>query len=1811
MAASDAIYPSWSKSLLEAIKAKGPSTQTEATHRTVKEIYKKMVALCKPLQRFRVTTEDGEELVSASQVAPVWASAGDVIILAEQPLTIGMPPGLSQAEQFAEFEEDLGALYEKISRADKTSNSKAVGAHSKLVVLAIQIKIILECQRQQLRIDQDLRKVQMAFLQVVGLGSFSPLGVKGGGALEQLVRIQEHHAVATKAATELASTSEGGAVLLCPTMDGDWGNALRVAKSLHLLKQDFPDLNIHPLCKIAAIEVRAVPVRRRQGIRRITAVEGKLRLVTASEFELLQKIDPPDAKPEYEGSLEVWRSRTAGESVMPTSWVIFPQNTDGSEALLFAELLEVNATHIAAFSSALEDFMSKFRWFDMKMAGFRFRRQRYAGKPLNFHWSIQEMWTYAKTFIECLANNIMEQLPQPTDAMKNTSQGRLLSEARESLNTLLEMPCPTENDAGRAAFEEDLDEEKDEDEQERYEYLMLQPELSSQVLHQPPFNIVHAEEGGRLAVPGVREVDGRDHPPQERPQPGSLGVGASAPPGSLGAGASAPPGSLGAGASAPPATQRRSPPPTVEFRQPRSRASSGDSWAGEEEEREERGARFSPPPTTASQWRGEDKTHSIALQLQRARQQLNVMVADPSSTKYKEQRRRVREMLNRAEKHLTDDLDISASYEEFLVEEMNQAETDCSTKDDELDLAQKKKKKIEDDKKDLLATLPRGLGAKFSGTAAEYPGFRHYFVEINQSVSGPLAVSHMTALIDDKTQEGKRLAKRLKIYKNGDELIADLDKDFGHSFLNCQHILNKMNQLKRATTESEEMSTIVQFRQAKRALDLNADHEKLLNIPQLIQMADLLLPSTCKELMKIIQQKGFGEEGSATERYFAHLEEVYEQNSVLIRNREARMPVQDQRQSRKQGRTRWEEADQRAYGLEDQNDGDGCGAFCKSGRHHRPYACPLLKQGKIPLKVVKQAGLCACCVADTESCKKGVVQGKDGKPIPLTCPKCKNHKKINCHQNCKVKPVKQQQGAGGVGGAVGSPPVQLNGGAAVGASLTELRTEMTVLVNPNSLGAALEMVDYAMLVAPDGSTMRVRTIYDNGGTDCMLDWRLDRFFHHKVPVTVGINSATETRKFRSEVGELRIVNAQGASFSLKALKSDLSGRAFAIRRKFVDVPPRLHHHFGPSYQHVNEVGDIRHYNISEGATDQVQLVIGLDAVALSPMELDRDQDENGQLIMWKSVISDRVLVSGSRKSGSAASVRNNVDHRSYVILEEGSQPVTFLRTAVDLGIEDSRELFVKRKNLSKVERKLFCHIEDGDQLVPPQPELCPSCQGCEVCKDPFKARRDRTVNQLMDQLVTFKDAPREQKGGYHIKLIYDPDLLAKVSEGRGAALRRLLSTEKQLLRPGMEGALHHFNKKMKQCQERGYLVRPEELDLSDLQRSYQPISFALKDEEKLTDSQLPGAPDHKTKARPVIDSSSIAEPGGVSVNGAQYKIPDIHTLKISQILLQLRTAKHFAIADVSEFYFRLWCDPLTSSLTRILFREGGLGTNGKIIELVPPVASMGMREISSFSAHVRYRISLSIKDQDPAAAQQLRKSYCDDVTVFEKFDENEGDYDSGDCDGGYSNGRVLVARAMLVEKALNHAHLFLGEKWITDVNQEVCGESMTGVTEGAERAVNLGSSSCTSALGYRLHLGPEYPPGGSLLWKVHRPQSLNLEPKKRGARPEWSQLATPADIQDYLQNQGVTKAALLSLCSCLFDPLLLAAVFISTARQLFRRVLREVNLCSWKAKVPEKYHGQIAYLAEDLLEVSKRLRLPRLAVIPNQVLDLQTKFLVF
>ena len=297
----------------------------------------------------------------------------------------------------------------------------------------------------------------------------------------------------------------------------------------------------------------------------------------------------------------------------------------------------------------------------------------------------------------------------------------------------------------------------------------------------------------------------------------------------------------------------------------------------------------SSPASTASQYRGDDKTHSIALQLQRARQMMNSLEATPDSTKYKNQRRKVSSLISRAEEHLSDDK-VSASYEDFLAEEMGRSEEACAKKDDEFDVAQHRKRKVERDKEDLISTLPRGLGTRFSGEAADYAGFRHYFVKINETCSPPLAIAHMMALVDPKTREGRKLRRRMKIYTSGKEALKDMDKDFNCSFLNAQTIINKISCLKGATSMDEEMQLIIKFRNAKRSLDLNGDHQQLLHISQLIQWSDKLLPATCKDLLKIIQEFRFGERGPVVERYFFHIEQIYEMNSILLRNRDSREP---------------------------------------------------------------------------------------------------------------------------------------------------------------------------------------------------------------------------------------------------------------------------------------------------------------------------------------------------------------------------------------------------------------------------------------------------------------------------------------------------------------------------------------------------------------------------------------------------------------------------------------------------------------------------------------------------------------------------------------------------------------------------------------------------------------------------------------------------------------------------------------------------------------------------------------------------------
>ena len=72
----------------------------------------------------------------------------------------------------------------------------------------------------------------------------------------------------------------------------------------------------------------------------------------------------------------------------------------------------------------------------------------------------------------------------------------------------------------------------------------------------------------------------------------------------------------------------------------------------------------------------------------------------------------------------------------------------------------------------------------------------------------------------------------------------------------------------------------------------------------------------------------------------------------------------------------------------------------------------------------------------------------------------------------------------------------------------------------------------------------------------------------------------------------------------------------------------------------------------------------------------------------------------------------------------------------------------------------------------------------------------------------------------------------------------------------------------------------------------------------------------------------------------------------------------------------------------------------------------------------------------------------------------------------------------------------------------------------------------------------------------------------------------------------------------------MSAPFLANARMLFRKVLREVDLPSWKTPVPETNYRMVADLAKELLTVGKKLKVPGRAVIPNPIQSEAHQFLV-
>ena len=1158
---------------------------------------------------------------------------------------------------------------------------------------------------------------------------------------------------------------------------------------------------------------------------------------------------------------------------------------------------------------------------------------------------------------------------------------------------------------------------------------------------------------------------------------------------------------------------------------------------------------------------------------------------DPKSTPYKRLRGKVTRSMDRVEKHLHEDeeSDIDPAYSEDLEKLLQEAEDLLHEVDVEGDKVEQARQDLKQ-KNDLISKcLPRTQAIKWDGTRQDYMRFKSEAQTLIEKIpSNRLALNGILDIITDQ-----KLRRTLARYKTPQEALESLELRFGNPELSGPQIIKDLQHLTRATTQENEAALILKIKELFAQLT-EIDQQHLLGVDVLYNLCHKFRERQGETMMETLKPE---KDPTRLRTLFGEkMDSMYTTNTIWSRTNleKDRRPSEAPRQHKEQFKTPKRYTDNRRTTAE--VEGKVC-KICKG--NHYSFQCARLS--KMDLNQVNKLTLCPHCLQD-----KHDGECPQNKRM-FMCKQCKlNNRLKKLHVNC-TSPRKAQNPT------VSAPtPLILKKAPSVPQQAAKTdstanrrfqakrdfawRSEGGPLINPNPLNSGLDMVDHVIIEGPNGNRRKVRVIHDQfGAVDSLSDINLEPFSHRTGNLALTMHTATGSSQLSTDEIVLKLLLADGSYCFIKTIATEMRAQqAFTLQTKTIDLPPQWNSQYFGNKLAVNQNANIRCVNFIEGP--EVELLLGSDLGFLAPIEIDRYIDQAGCVTIYNSKLQNELLLlGGSRLVGLSMVPTRDTHHRSFRI-GSSSEDITIRRTITD----DKKTPVLFPENpiakMSKTDQHFFKSFQDNN-LLPPHPRACKGCTECPTCSDISAIQRRRTIEANLDKLCTLDTKNPWPQGGWRIRLLWN-SLKAHVPMNETDSKRRFLATERSLLRS--PSALKTFNEQVQKCLDKGYFVLEKNYtgDLKDLQVSYLPLSYALKDtvEDTATTPKEGTDTDTKTKARPVSDGSHRANIHTPSVNEALVPIPDLWTGKIQHLLLKFRTAHRLAIGDISQYYHRLRLDLTSVSMTRAIWRENGIGGSGELTTMIVPSASMGLTPIPALASHCRARTACMVKDE--IAKTSLQESYVDDIYQPTLWTSPDHPLSKPEPD------ITLIDRIDQVEEALTKAQLHLGGSgWITDINHNTLPKGrkgITGVTDTmSHRDVGV---STTGALGLRWNLGTSLPDGGTFSYRVHRPGSINLLPKKRGKRPSEGEMRNREDIKNFLEKNGLTKAGLLRLVMNLFDVLQLSVPWTCTAKLLYREVLTENPGLGWKEQVPNKYFNKVEHLATDLIQLSTSQAFPRRAL---------------
>ena len=675
--------------------------------------------------------------------------------------------------------------------------------------------------------------------------------------------------------------------------------------------------------------------------------------------------------------------------------------------------------------------------------------------------------------------------------------------------------------------------------------------------------------------------------------------------------------------------------------------------------------------------------------LQRAMQVMKTTEVVPKATSFKRKYDDLKEAIRKAEGHLRYENDVDPAYTEDLDELLAAAEDLLDKVDDKIDHAnrkqeEKKHHQEEERRKEaqIAKCLPRSSPQKWDGSIRDFIKFKDAAkVFVEHIPDSRLAMDAIVDMISDIS-----IKKRLARYRNPAEALNSLELEYGNPELSGPNIINDMKELPNATGIEDESSLIMKIKELYVSLS-EIRQEQLLGRNELYGLCHKLRERNGEELLKKLSRK---DPDRLREVFFHELDEVYTNNTIWTRtgNNEDDKTYEVKGQSEKSSSS----ANIRQVAAKTEPRQKISCKIC-NGEHHA-YMCDTLAE--MDLKQFQAQGICTGCLGTQHdgTCLKWFRR--------YQCGRCGLHKGVmKLHVKCAILPDAQayQLHDHSVPAA---PPQQE--AAAIRTHRFGVNQDFAwrspggQLSNPNPLNTALELVDHAIIQAPDGRCRKVRILNDQYAADSTLaDVSLESFSHRTGVLNLDLHTANGTTKVETDEMVLKVIMPDGQPRFLKTIATKMrSQKAFKLVQKCIDVPLAWNSKHFNNTGLIGQNGNMRCLNFTEGP--EIELLLGSDNAFLSPIEMDRYEDAGGGVVLYRSCLqNDILLLGGSRLIGPA-----------LVPKCEGTSQRGFRLTTQNNIKKKGRDAFVRRTVVKET---------DDEAVFPEKPIPRRSKMGTQFCKE--------------------------------------------------------------------------------------------------------------------------------------------------------------------------------------------------------------------------------------------------------------------------------------------------------------------------------------------------------------------------------------------------------------------------------------------------------------------------------------------------------------